>query len=106
MCVVLKINRSTFSITERRPGHTKKIDHRVRNCAAVSDFPFKVGDMMAADVDYVPDTDESLVSSRFSREMRLSVSVSVSYKGLSESQSQSRSRIRTPQSLSLSLDLV
>ena len=39
------------------------------------------------------DTDESLVSSRFSREIEVSVSVSISYKGFPESQSQSRSRV-------------
>ena len=42
---------------------------------------------------YVTDTDENLVSSRFSREMEVSVSVSISNKGYPESQSQSRSRV-------------
>ena len=41
----------------------------------------------------IADTDESLVSSRFSREIEVSVSVSISYKGFPESQSQSRSRV-------------
>jgi len=83
------------------------------------------GDCVTADYSDVsePETDESLVSSRISRESRgfqslslsldlenrpskVSVSVSISKIGLLKSQSQSRSRIRGFQSLSLSLDLV
>ena len=69
---------------------------------------------------YTPETDESLVSSRISRESRgfqslslsldlenrpskVSVSVSISKIGLPKSQSQSRSRIKGSKSLSLSL---
>ena len=44
---------------------------------------------------YIPDTDETLVSSRVSRDFRVSVSVSDSYKPFSKSRSRTRSRIYT-----------
>ena len=55
---------------------------------------------------YITETDESLVSSRFSREIRVSLSISVSKIELYDSQSQSQSRIFTKLSLSLILNLV
>ena len=51
------------------------------------------------------ETDESLVLSRFSREIRVSVSISVSKIDLFKSQSQSQSHILTRLSLSLNLNL-
>ena len=53
----------------------------------------------------VSETDESLVLSRFSREIRVSVSISVSKIDLFKSQSQSQSQILTRLSLSLNLNL-
>ena len=44
---------------------------------------------------YLPDTDETLVSSRVSRDSRVSVSVSDSYNAFLQSRSQSQSSIRS-----------
>ena len=62
-------------------------------------MPFKIGL-------YAAETDESLVSSRFSREIRVSVSISVSEIEPFESQSQSQSQESTKLSLSLNLNLI